>query len=252
MRGARILVLEDHPDTREAFAQLLEGCGYVVHAVATLAEALAALATDAYALVLADYVLDGRGDTERGMIELLDAARPMPVGCVSGWVTLPRSVLDRLAFTVSKPCEAEQLLAHVAAVASGGASPEVAAVVERYFAALSTKRWDVLAELCTDDVHYHLPGDDPELGRIVVGRAPFRAFAERTFERFPDASFDLLDVAALPRGAVARYRGAWRAATGELATLDGAVAFAFDRLQIAEIGVRLDVAKLRDVAPREA
>eukprot|EP00456_Euglypha_rotunda_P042928 TRINITY_DN33545_c0_g1_i3.p1 TRINITY_DN33545_c0_g1~~TRINITY_DN33545_c0_g1_i3.p1 ORF type:complete len:173 (-),score=30.11 TRINITY_DN33545_c0_g1_i3:10-528(-) len=64
MAGCRILVAEDHLDSRLAIVALLEAGGYLVHAVSDGEEALLALLGQAYDLLLTDLWmpdLDGEG-----------------------------------------------------------------------------------------------------------------------------------------------------------------------------------------------
>ena len=61
-RSGSILVVEDHDDTADVMTRLLASRGYSVSRCATVAQALAAIAADAFDLVLSDIGLpDGTG-----------------------------------------------------------------------------------------------------------------------------------------------------------------------------------------------
>ena len=60
----RILLVEDHADTREVLTRLLKGLGFVVTAVGTVKESVAAAERYAFDLLLSDIGLpDGSGST---------------------------------------------------------------------------------------------------------------------------------------------------------------------------------------------
>ena len=72
IRALRILLVENHPDTRLSLAMLLEQCGHVVVSAETMGEALDLLATQDWDVLLSDIGLpDGTG------WELLQRARPL-------------------------------------------------------------------------------------------------------------------------------------------------------------------------------
>jgi len=82
-KSSRILLVEDHEDTRRAMERLLKRWGHTVHSAGSLAEALAADAAGEFDLLLSDLGLpDGSG------IELLQKLRgrhPLRAVAMSGY-----------------------------------------------------------------------------------------------------------------------------------------------------------------------
>lgn len=113
-----------------------------------------------------------------------------------------------------------------------------------YFRALETGDWERLAELCAEDVCYHLPGEDPRFARAVRWRSVFLRFAQDTFAQFPQPRFEVGPLIRSAGGVVARYQGSWRQPGGERATLDGMVRFQLREGRIQQIGVRIDLKAL--------
>lgn len=69
----RILLLEDHGESRNVIANLLGHCGYTVSAAGSLAEATALLETDCFDVLLSDIgLLDGDA------FDLVKTARARP------------------------------------------------------------------------------------------------------------------------------------------------------------------------------
>jgi ketosteroid isomerase-like protein len=120
-----------------------------------------------------------------------------------------------------------------------------AARVEDHFAAIADGDWERLVAGCTDDVVYHFPGDDERFGRHLRGRAAFAEHARESYASFPEMRFDLRSVRPLPRGVLVDYVGHWRDGAGQPAEIDAAVIFGLAGDLIAEIGVRLDLSRLR-------
>jgi FixJ family two-component response regulator len=243
--NAPILLVEDDGDMAWAIENLLIEEGFVVRRSNDPLRGAALLSESTFSLVLTDYRFGSSNDSDRLAAALLDAAADVPVGCVTGWSTVPGDVATRYAFCLAKPFDPQQLLARVAPFASAqGEDPARAAVIRGYFAALSARQWDTVVALCTGDVRYHLPGADP-LSREMRGRSALRSYLEQVFREFPDANLDVIEISWLPRGAVASYRATWTLPDGRSATLPGAVYFQFDGAAINALGVRMNLARLR-------
>lgn len=141
------------------------------------------------------------------------------------------------AFLLRKPFDAESLFAAVGQHTLGASlNADYADIIRAYFKALTESDWDRLASLCTEDVQYHLPGDDPQFSRTIRGRQQFRDF--------PGAVFSIESLIPLPNAVVARYRGAWMAKPDERVEVPGSVIFHFREDAISQIGVRLEVKQL--------
>jgi hypothetical protein len=92
-------------------------------------------------------------------------------------------------------------------------------------------------------VRYRVPGEHPRFALEVRGRGEFVALAQRTFEGFPEAKFDIESIRPLPSGALVEYCGRWREGDAERA-MPGGVMFAFRENLISEIQVRVPVEQL--------
>jgi CheY-like chemotaxis protein len=244
-----LLVLEDDADSLEMLSMLLETCGFDVVATDGAQEAKEQLRHRAFELVIADFIVGAPDPVEswRTIDELVQLASPAPVGLLTAWPITPEQLDEHgLAFALAKPCDGETLmstLGHTLDVPP--LAPELAAKLRAYFDRIEQSDWDGVADLCTDDVLYHLPSSHPDFGNTVHGRAAFRAFTESTFRTFREPRFGLEELRALPRGAVVRYVCTWTDTSNHRQQLAGSVLFMLRGDRISEIGVRLDPAGLR-------
>jgi DNA-binding response OmpR family regulator len=245
---ARILLVEDALDHAVIAREALEQHGFDIDWVQTVPEGTRRLATHDYSVVLCDYITGRVPDAAQQARELLDVAGAVPVVCITAWRFSTSELSDRFAFVLNKPFVPDELLAVVATLVSLENRPYESEQVHRYFDCLSRRNWEGLGALCTENVEYRVPQAGTQEFKVVVGRANFVSMARETFAAFPDARFEVKQVAALPRGAVARYRGRWTLRSHEVASLDAAVTFSFAAGCIAGIGVRLDVEKLRTMS----
>jgi CheY-like chemotaxis protein len=246
--AAPILVIEDHPQTREALVTVLELAGLTVQAVANADDGLKLLQKDGFALVVADYLLGAMNEAESQARRLLEAAAPVPVGCVTGW-TIPDALEGQFAFVLTKPFSAEDLIAEVGRIIAGqeGDSARTSAV-RAYFQRLSQGDAGGVAALCTETVRYCLPADPPAGGVVVEGRDAFRRYTAEVFGSFGRVAITPSGIWSLPRGMVARYDARWATPAGVPAHQRGAVLFQFEGERIAQIGVRLDLRTLSTLA----
>lgn len=246
----RLLLADDDLDVREAMVDLLREEGFEVVEAASFDEATAQLERTDFQGVLSDFRMAGREEPWKALEQMVALAAPAPVGLLTAWPMKEEEARERgIAFLLTKPFDTETLFARVAEhVKTGPPDPERERRVHEYFDALSTRDWDRLASLCTEDVAYHLPGEDRRFSKTVKGRAEFREFSEATFREFPHARFEVDQVLALPGSMVARYSGDWVPAGGERQILSGSVLFHFRGELIAEIGVRLNLEQLTVVS----
>jgi CheY-like chemotaxis protein/ketosteroid isomerase-like protein len=245
----RILVIEDDPDTLDLTVGLLRTAGLHVTGVTQMSQAYDLLLHQAFELVLADLFVDFRTEPEswHDIERLRTTAGLTPIGLLTG-ARLDPSELARhgLTFALMKPFSSEDL---IDAIGGSLALPDVPAsrqaVLRSYFACLERSDWDRIIRLCTTDVIYNIPGDDPRFSRTVRGQTPFRDFAAETFAQFADPRFAVTALRPLPAdGVLVRYDGSWRSADGQRRTLSGAIFFRFEGDAIAEIGVRIDLAAM--------
>jgi two-component system CheB/CheR fusion protein len=110
LRGIRILVVEDHDDTREAVAQHLTLAGALVLTAPTALDALPQVVM--CDVVVTDLAMSGRDG--RWLVRQVEAtARPVPVIAVTGYE--PDYDLSHAAFArvLTKPVDPEQLAATI-------------------------------------------------------------------------------------------------------------------------------------------
>lgn len=241
----RLLLLEDDPDALELLQALLANGGFEVVVASQPAQARAILERQAFDLVISD-LLFGTHDIDQSWTTLdqfVALARPAPVGVMTGWQVDPdRMTRHGLAFVLQKPCRRSQLFAQIAdTLHLPPLSTTRIEILRAYFESLELRAYDVLGELCTDDVVYELPGSHPTLSTIIEGKAAFIAFTQQTFQTFRAPHFEVAAMRPLPNGAVVEYAGTWRDATSnEPHSIQGAVMFRFRDSRIAHIAIRLD------------
>lgn len=117
---AKVLVIDDQPDVREALRLLLKGAGYTAETAESPRQALAAAAYNDHDLILMDmnYTCDTTsGDEGLQLIERLHAQRSAaPIIAMTGWSTLELAVeaMQRGARDfIAKPWDNKHLLAMV-------------------------------------------------------------------------------------------------------------------------------------------
>ena len=243
-----LLLVEDDTDSRELLTMLLESCGFATVGAERTADARAQLEQTAFDVVLADFMVDSRDPAVSwsALDELVQVAKPSPVGLLTGWPIDPdQASAHELAFVLPKPCKGEILLARLGRVLDvPPLPPPQEQALRDYFRNLAAGDYDALVAGCTEDVLYHLPSGDPRFGTTVRGRAAFRDLTRKTFESFREAQFEILEIRPLPRGVIVRYLGSWREGEQRRA-LPGAVLFVLQGTEIAEIGIRVDLARMQ-------
>jgi CheY-like chemotaxis protein len=224
----RLLVIDDEATIGDTLDLLFTEEGYPVHVARSLSEALELIDQHAFQFILSDLLHKGPDDLFAAVEILRQQAHPTPVGLLTGWPLAVEEVMARgFAFVVSKPFELDELVSQVAASLNRPLSAEQeqqAQVAQRYFAALGARDWDQVANLCTDDVIYALPGTSA-FARTITGKAAFRAYTESTFNAFPDARFEEVHIYGQPRGVAARYVGRWQGPGGSTQQQSGRVVF---------------------------
>ncbi|HEX8310683.1 MAG TPA: ATP-binding protein, partial [Chthoniobacteraceae bacterium] len=122
--GARVLLAEDHHDTREAMSRLLTRWGYRVEAAETVAEALQKAREMEFDILVSDLGLpDGTG---LELLQQLQAIRPLPGIAISGFGMEEDVCRSREAGFVEhliKPVAAQKLRAAMEAVLANRSTP---------------------------------------------------------------------------------------------------------------------------------
>jgi CheY-like chemotaxis protein len=109
LAGLRIILVEDHDDSREIVATMLRFHGAAVTAVATAGEAIGIVAHAD--VVVTDFSMPG-GDDGAWLLERVnEQPRPIPVIVLSGFAEcqLPRLANAPFARKLLKPIDPEQL-----------------------------------------------------------------------------------------------------------------------------------------------
>lgn len=116
MAAKRILVVDDHSDTREISQQLLTHFGYEVYVAEDGVEALDVALTAQPHLVLMDFLMPhGDGLQAIGMLKRHEPLRDVPVVLYTAAATEYNALVGAAGVTrvLLKPVEARQLLACV-------------------------------------------------------------------------------------------------------------------------------------------
>jgi PAS domain S-box-containing protein len=119
VRGLRILLVEDHDDTRRTLSRLIERWGHQVTTAATLAEGFQQAAENQFDLLVSDLGLpDGHGND---LMRSLHQTRGLRGIAVSGFGTdedVARSLDAGFELHLAKPVGAQRLKAAIAEIAS--------------------------------------------------------------------------------------------------------------------------------------
>ena len=248
---APILVLEPNDALRSFLSDLLEEEGYQVCVAASLAEGLAWVETQSFALILANLFV---GRYPAGSFtpahRLRRRVQPTPVGLM---MTHPLSDTEALragfAFVLALPFDLEDLLGLVAEALHRPFSREQerqAEVVRRYLAAQVSQDWESLLALCTPDVRYYPPpASSATTARRLQGQTALRAYAEATVQHYHQVAFADLCLYARPKGLVAQYTSQWLTSDGRWKQLSLRLLFYFVGESIDQIGVQTNMALLR-------
>lgn len=243
----RVLLIDRDGDTRDLLKSLFAHHGFEAVAAASYDEAHRCAEVGAFELVITGFIVDTVDP--RACWSQLDRIQELVrcrIGILSGFpIHAAEATEHRVTFALVKPCAALELLADVsAALRLPPLSSARTEVVSTYFEALQGGAYQELAELCTDDIVYHLPRAQSPMAERVVGKAELVALAEQTFRTFRDPIFQIEDVRPLPDGALVRYLSTWRDPDDNARSLAGAVLFEFAHDKIREVGVRCDLSQI--------
>src|SRR4051812_44303822 len=224
---------------------LLEQAGLSITRASTVGEACAHLEKTAFDVIVTDFFVDTveHSGGWTGIDKLLAKGNRTPVGIVSGTRLSPTQLIAHdIAFAFEKPTVRIELLdAIVGCIRAPEVDPAVQQVVRAYFTCLERGDWDGLAKVCTPDVVYRVPGGDPRFSQVVRGIDELKRIAAETFSQFVEPRFVVTSMRALPVGAIVRYEASWK----DAGAARGAMFVRFAGERIAEVEIRLDLAKLQ-------
>lgn len=250
-RPARLLVVEDDPDTLESIALLLRDEGYDVTACASHESALELIDSQTFAFILTDLFHHPKRDAFAAARELLAHAHPTPVAVMTAWqVSDEEAARQGFARLIRKPFDVGFLLASIASGLRVPLTPRQArhaASIRHYFEALGAGDLQALARLCAPDVRYTMPkADAPPL--VIEGIAAYSAYVAARRADFPGVHFEDVFVYALARRLAARYTMCWRQPDKTPASVAGSACFHFAGGRIAQIDLELGPVPLHRVA----
>lgn len=238
-----ILLVEANPDVTDILYAALQEEGYALSSVNSLDEALEALKTQTFPLILTD-LYAGRSRHSFAQAHILRRrAQPIPIGLLTTQNILPEEARrEGFAFLVQMPFDLDDLFAQVAAVLHPTLTPEQqrqAEAVQRYFAAINERDWEAMAALCAEDVAYYPPLDSRFARmRKLTGRRAFYAYVE---EATRHVAFRLLQEGIYPRrkGLMALYEmRSLLPGSDTPQHMQGVTLFHFQGESISQLGVR--------------
>jgi CheY-like chemotaxis protein len=252
----RLLVADDDPDLLDTLRFLFEDVGYGIMTAASLAETLECIETGMYSLIVTDLFTHTTAPTDdvRHLAILCTAAYPTPVVLASAWNLTTEEVLSAgFAAFVAKPFAIEDLLSTVAGILRQpftASQRQQKTVLRTFLDCLSTGMWEQAMDCCADDVTYVPPLSlTAHPHEPVIGKSSYHRYIEETARAFPRFRCTDLRVFALPRGLSARFTANW-GVSDEVAMSAGLVVeFAAADNCIRQIGVRLNIERLRTAHP---
>lgn len=238
----RVLVVEAEPLLLEALLGLLRAEGYTSSGVGSLEEALAVVEETSFALIVADLFAGKSRHSFTPAHMLRRRTQSIPIGIfteedISRWDER-RSLF---AFLLTKPIHPTQLLTEVAACLSrppSSAQARQAEVVQRFFEALSARRWNSLLKLCIQNVKYAVPTALLGVpGTVLEGKQALTVFASSVWQSVPGLRLEVSAIYSRPRGLAVRYLRAAPTPEQGWAWQEHTQLFAFVGDQISLIGL---------------
>lgn len=241
----RLLVIDDDDDLRLFLHDLLSEEGYLVDLCSTLDEALIAINSHVYHLIITDLLAHSAVDPLHSAIAICEAAAPTPVMALTGWnISADEVVQAGLIRLAPKPFDITNLLSVVAECSSTMLNLQQqrwGAIVGEHCAAVVTNDLDALATHCADDVRIEA---DLRMRRdavmTITGRASYRTRLEQWRAATPDLRIDDSLLYPHPDGVALRAVISWQAS----GSMDGrmcvasSVIFRFTDQLISQLTIR--------------
>ncbi len=241
----RLLVIDDDDDLRLFLQDLLSEEGYLVDTSSTMDEALAAIDSHVYHLIVTDLLAHSAIDPLRSAIILLEAASPTPVMTLTGWsVTAEEVAQAGLIRLVPKPFDITDLLGAVAACCRTSLNPQQqrwAEIVRDFCAAVDANKLDALVALCRDDVRIAVDlGGQRDSPETITGRASYRTQLDQCRSARPDMRFDDYAIYPQPNGVALRSVISWQSpgALNGRAHVAASMTFQFADQLISQLTIR--------------
>jgi len=245
-----LLVVEDDLAIQALLRELLSDEGYLVSCASTLEETLALVEEQTFHGILTDLV-DGRSATPLASAKIIQQrVLPTPVGIMTAWKVAPEEVVrQRLAFLVEKPFDTEELLARIAISLHRPLTCEQqrqAEVIERVSAAFNARDLEALLACYTDDLVYY-PPSRVFAAHKLYGKAAYRDYLERVFQRVPLLHVEDVLFYGRPKGLASRYHQTWTTPDGSLQQQTCTTLHHFRGEFICQVGARANPQRIQQL-----
>lgn len=230
----------------QAFLELaLREEGYAFQVASSLEQALALASTETFDFVLADLSFGSPRNLFRTIRPLKDRVQPIKLGViVRGTVSSEEVEKHGLAFAMSRPIAAEQLLVKLAICLQRALTPEQAwqaRTVSDFFEMLTLKDKARLLTLCTEDfVYYPAAHCPPPLAILLRSRAALASYVETLRSSYSGLRLELEHIYSRPEGLVAQYSIYWAESNHSWEMLSGMFLVQFTGSRIRQIGLQAE------------
>lgn len=243
--AARLLVVERDPSLRAALLALLAEEGYGPSGVSSLEDALAALAQQSFALVLADLFTGHSRHAFTPAHILRRRAQPIPLGLLTtSPLVLEQPQRAGVAFAVAKPVDPTVLLTEIAACLKSPLSElqqRQAQTIQRFLEAWGIQAWRKLVRLCTEEVVCYPASLVWETaGNPARGKLALLARFRQMRLRYHSLRIEAQGICRRPSGLAVRYRGCVAEFGKDWEWVSGVALFAFAGERICQIGSPLE------------
>lgn len=245
-----LLVVEPDDELRDLYALILSEEGYALTLVRTLDDALAVLDEHTFALILADLYTWTAPRALDSAHTLRRQAHPTPIGLLSTQsIPSEEASAAGFAFLIHLPFDLDTFLTQIASTLARPFSDEQRRhmeVIARYIAAIEAGDAAAQAATCCEDViFYPPPASAVTTTRRLIGRTAVQAYFARCNEQYRSVTFEASLPYARPKGIALRYTACWITPDGMRQCASAVALFHFKEGAIAQVGIRMDLARLR-------